>query len=236
MTYLAIIAIIGLLITVHEFGHFLVARWLGQPVEVFAVGFGPALWSFQWGETRYQLGAIPLGGYVQLQHEDEADYFRIPVGRRIFYLLGGPAANVLIAVPLFAVMNVLLDGFTAYGMLIAPLLQTGQTMLLMLLAIPALFFQPEQVSGVVGIVHLGGDFIGMSPVRALHFSALLSLNLAILNLLPVPPLDGGKIALHALEAIHPRAKRLLIPVSVVGLLLLLGLMLYATVLDVTRLI
>jgi regulator of sigma E protease len=62
---LAILAL-GILIIVHEGGHFLVARWSGMRVERFSIGFGPKLWSFKRGETIYQIAAIPLGGFVQI--------------------------------------------------------------------------------------------------------------------------------------------------------------------------
>src|SRR2546423_460125 len=62
---LAIVAL-GLLIIIHEGGHFLVARLCGMRVDRFSIGFGPALAKFQRGETTYQIGAIPLGGFVQI--------------------------------------------------------------------------------------------------------------------------------------------------------------------------
>jgi len=63
---------------------------------------------------------------------------------------------------------------------------------------------------------------------------MLSLNLAILNLLPLPPLDGGKIVLCLLEKVHPQLARLHFPLAIFGWLCLLGLMGYTTVLDIAR--
>ena len=60
---------IGLLVFIHELGHFLVARWCGVRVEAFALGFGPALFSFVRGETRYSVRLLPLGGYVKMAGE-----------------------------------------------------------------------------------------------------------------------------------------------------------------------
>ena len=54
----------GLVIFVHEFGHFLAAKAVGIKVEVFALGFGPRLWGFGRGETDYRISAVPLGGYI----------------------------------------------------------------------------------------------------------------------------------------------------------------------------
>jgi regulator of sigma E protease len=64
--------------------------------------------------------------------------------------------------------------------------------------------------------------------------ALLSLNLAVFNMLPVPALDGGKILLYLLEKLHHRLARLHIPLSIGGWVCILGLMIYATYLDVER--
>lgn len=65
---------IGFLIFVHELGHFLAAKWCGVKVERFAIGFGPKLAGFNWGETEYALCAIPLGGYVKM-HGDAYEEF-----------------------------------------------------------------------------------------------------------------------------------------------------------------
>src|SRR6516162_6332707 len=62
---LAVVAL-GVLIIVHEAGHFLIARLSGMRVDRFSIGFGPKLWSFKRGETIYQIAAIPLGGFVQI--------------------------------------------------------------------------------------------------------------------------------------------------------------------------
>ena len=71
-TVLSFIVAIGVLVTVHEFGHFWVARKLGVKVLRFSVGFGKALWSKQGGDgTEYVVAAIPLGGYVKMLDERE---------------------------------------------------------------------------------------------------------------------------------------------------------------------
>lgn len=60
------IAVLGALVFIHEFGHFIVAKWCGVGVVKFAVGFGPPIFRFTWGETTYQVGVIPLGGFVRM--------------------------------------------------------------------------------------------------------------------------------------------------------------------------
>ena len=64
---------LGILIFVHEFGHFIVARQLGVGVTKFSFGFGPKLVGIQRGETEYLISAIPLGGYVKLVGENDGD-------------------------------------------------------------------------------------------------------------------------------------------------------------------
>src|SRR5919202_4871305 len=69
---LAIVFVFGMVVFVHELGHFLAAKWMGVYAPRFSIGFGPRLWSRKWGETEYILAAIPLGGYVRMaSREDE---------------------------------------------------------------------------------------------------------------------------------------------------------------------
>jgi regulator of sigma E protease len=71
MTIIATIILLGVLIFVHELGHFLAARSVGIRVERFSIGFGPRVWGFERGETEYILAAIPLGGYVKMGGMDD---------------------------------------------------------------------------------------------------------------------------------------------------------------------
>jgi regulator of sigma E protease len=68
----AIVFVLGIVIFVHELGHFLAAKWAGVYAPRFSIGFGPPLWSRKWGETEYMIAAFPLGGYVRMaSREDE---------------------------------------------------------------------------------------------------------------------------------------------------------------------
>ena len=106
---LAFIVAVCLLVTVHEFGHFWVARKLGFKVLRFSVGFGKTLWSRVVGadRTEYVIAAVPLGGYVKMLDEREAPvdpaeqhraFNRRPHWQRICVLLAGPAFNIIFAV------------------------------------------------------------------------------------------------------------------------------------------
>jgi regulator of sigma E protease len=236
MNYMAALAIIGTLILVHELGHFLAARAVGIGIEVFSIGFGPALWKTRSGGTEYRISLVPLGGYVLPAVSDENEYFRIPVYKRIIFSLGGPAANLLLILPLAGLYNVLSAGFTPAGVFIEPFRQAVHLIAAILGSLGSLFSRPESISGIVGIMHQGGRFIGGDALHALRLAFILSANLAVFNLLPLPVLDGGKIVLCLLEKASHRFRKIYIPVITAGWLLIIGLALYATVLDAGRLL
>lgn len=109
-----LIVLLGLLIFVHELGHFLVAKYFKVRVEVFSLGFGPKLLKFKRGDTVYAISAIPLGGYVKMFGDDptapvESDqqkhsFTHKPVSQRIAVVLAGPIMNFLFAIVIFAVI------------------------------------------------------------------------------------------------------------------------------------
>lgn len=113
---LAFVVAIGLLVAVHEYGHFIVARLLGVKVLRFSIGFGRVLWSRRGSapdHTEYCLSAVPLGGYVKLLDERDCAvsyaelgraFNRQPVPARIAVLAAGPAFNLVFAVLAYWVM------------------------------------------------------------------------------------------------------------------------------------
>jgi regulator of sigma E protease len=106
---------IGILIFVHELGHFLAARAAGIRVEVFSIGWGKGLVSFMWKETRIQIGWIPFGGYCKMAGDSPRDerrggadeYYSSPPQRRILVALSGPIFNYLFAALLFTAIIVI---------------------------------------------------------------------------------------------------------------------------------
>jgi regulator of sigma E protease len=110
-TILALVVTLGILVTVHELGHFLVARYYGVRVLRFSVGMGPALWSRRARSgTEYMIAALPIGGYVKMLDEREGEvpealrheaFTAKPPGQRIAISLGGPVANFLLAVAVY---------------------------------------------------------------------------------------------------------------------------------------
>jgi regulator of sigma E protease len=236
MTYVFVALLIGAAILAHEWGHLMAAKWVGIPIRRFSIGFGPGLLSWHRGGTEYRLSAVPLGGYVLPELGGEGDYFRIPMGKRAALAAGGPAASLLLPLICYQVIALAGGAWSAGGLILDPMVRLMELVGRVLQLVPLLVSQPAHLSGVVGIVAQGSGFVGASPLRALEFLALMSANLAVLNLLPVPALDGGKILLCALERLHPRFTRLHLPMAALGWVLILALMVYATVMDVTRLI
>ena len=115
-TVIELLIVLGIMVLVHEFGHFAVAKLCGIRVEVFSIGFGKRLFGFRRGETEYQISAIPLGGYVKMSGEmtlptddpnqteaandDPGNFNNHPRWQRILVALAGPVANFILALGL----------------------------------------------------------------------------------------------------------------------------------------
>jgi len=98
-----------------------------------------------------------------------------------------------------------------------------------------MFSRPEQLSGIIGIVAIGGQVLTADFVKIFGLAAMLNINLALLNLLPVLPLDGGKVLFCVLESVHRSLAKLRMPLTITGWLLLLCLIFSITVMDVYKL-
>ena len=110
-TPLAFVAVLGIIIFVHEFGHLITAKAFGMRVFIFSFGFGKRLFGFQWGDTDCRVSAIPLGGYVKLEGEpgdhlsedtslrgDGRDFLSRPRWQRFLVYLAGPAMNAVLTI------------------------------------------------------------------------------------------------------------------------------------------
>src|SRR6201993_4018965 len=103
-----LLVLIGVMILIHELGHFWAARYFDVGVEVFSFGFGPRLFGFRRGETDYRFSAILFGGYVKMRgdqpgeedSEDPAGFLSKPKWQRLIILFAGPLMNVILAVAL----------------------------------------------------------------------------------------------------------------------------------------
>ena len=121
-TVLPFVVVLGIVVFVHEYGHYIVARWCGIRSEVFSVGFGPVIWSRRDRRgTLWQVAALPLGGYVKFLGDGDgssradgdrlrtmspadraASFHGASVGRRMLTVLAGPVANFILTIAVFA--------------------------------------------------------------------------------------------------------------------------------------
>jgi regulator of sigma E protease len=147
-TILELAIVLGIMVLVHEFGHFAVAKLCGIRVEVFSIGFGKRLFGFKRGDTEYQIAAVPLGGYVKMSGEttldssdpdedaanDPGNFNSHPRWQRMLVALAGPFANFVLALGLMTGVSMLhnevqqfLDGpaHTDYVVANSPAAKTG---------------------------------------------------------------------------------------------------------------
>jgi regulator of sigma E protease len=108
ITVVSVAFVLGIMILVHEWGHYAVAKLLGVRVEVFSIGFGKRLWGFKRGDTDYRVSVLPLGGYVRMAGEspletrtgDPGEFMSHSRWHRFLIVTAGPAMNLLLAVGL----------------------------------------------------------------------------------------------------------------------------------------
>lgn len=363
---LIFLGVLFVLVLVHEWGHYIMAKLTGMRVDEFGIGFPPTLWSKKMGETTYALNALPIGGYVKILGEDgeegipelsEYDKTRTfgarPKWAQAVVLLAGVSMNMLLAWVLLIIISISMMGsersiaeadYTDEARLLvaevlvdspaegsipagayitsvtsggvgspedltpssfskvveesggAPIMVTYEfegversttlfpeittidgaerSLLGVSLALVApvdygffgavkegtlatidltkrvavgifTFFGDiftgnadlSSVAGPVGIVGHVGDAAQQGMIQLLFFTALISINLAVINLLPIPALDGGRLVLVAVEAV---ARRPLPPVlagrvNMIGFLFLIGVMVAVTISDVWKL-
>ncbi|MDP3508535.1 MAG: site-2 protease family protein [Candidatus Melainabacteria bacterium] len=251
-------AILGIafLIFFHELGHWLVARGLGLKTVVFSIGFGSKATSISLGkfwDTEFRLGLFPFGGFVvipELQDEeggrivleehgiDGDAYVKQPVWKRALVIAAGPLANIFLAYGLYVILLIEHRHLLAAQAIVAAFFTTagatnsvisGLLMMLHLTAVdPSLPAGATDVHGIVGIFQVVHQAAGSSFVIFGQILAYLSLNLAVINLLPLPLFDGGQLLFLAVEKLIGRPVSLelrgyLSLLALVGLILLTGL-------------
>lgn len=358
LTAIIFVVVIGVLVFVHEFGHFIFAKRAGMRVDEFGFGFPPRLWGIKKGETTYSINLIPFGGFVKILGEEGEDrnnprsFSAKPFGAKLKVIVAGVTMNFFLAVFLLMIVNFmglrigiidndtakqaidkkvqiiqvsehspaqeaglnLLDeikGFrvggittvvgtveeTQYlikqnsGRSVTVLLERGgeplereitpridppqgQGALGISLALTGIVSYPwyeavwrgvydavliaintvigygllfksllfegrliADVSGPIGIANLTGQAARIGLNYLMQFTALISINLAILNIIPFPALDGGRAVLIIVEKLKgsPVNKKIEQAINTVGFALLLALMVYVTVKDIGRL-
>jgi len=343
ITIVSFLIVIAVLILAHELGHFITAKAFGVRVDEFGLGFPPRLLSVKWGETRYSLNAIPLGGFVKMAGEEDPTKSRSlaskSAGIRILILSAGSLMNLLLPLLLFSIAfmvphnlvmgQVMVQEVAADSPAVVAGIESGDTLLriegkpvhnigdlhryvqinlgkeitmlvkhddatteevrlvprwrppqsqgaigvAVSITEPTIVRQSEPfwravplgvercietfvlfkngiismiigtaaagITGPVGIAQITREVAraGLSPL--LEFAAFISINLAIINLFPLPALDGGRIVFVLLELVRrgkrisPQTERL---VHFVGFALLITVMLIITYQDILRII
>ncbi len=355
ITVLASVLVFGVVIALHEFGHFSAAKLSGIQVNEFSIGMGPAVWQRIWRGTQYSLRLLPLGGYVMMENEngspaspDEQEEYPNPIPpeqragapfnevalwKRALVMAAGPAMNFILgfAVLLFLIgarQDVIVSrviyaiedgalcgqtglaagdeivavngrrcfvandilyelsrtqdaradftvrrdgalvelddvrfdtwqdeagntrmslGFTVYSIEKTPAsvikeafnseLYYGRIIFTSLLDLLRGRESINNLSGPVGIVTAIGQAASYGLADLLELLTLLTVNLGVFNLLPLPALDGGKLVFLAAEAVlrRPVPERLQGSLSAATFILLFGLMIFATYNDIVRL-
>ncbi len=345
---LAFIIVLGPLIFIHEFGHFLLAKCFGIRVLKFSLGFGPRVFGRTVGETEYLLSAFPLGGYVKMygespteevaSGEEACSFSHKPIWQRFLVVFAGPFFNLLFAVLLFFLLfaglgvpqpveearigyvnsgspaeaaglraddlilsidgkpvaawkdisrlirmnegkpvtitvrrgeeTLTLEGQPSleedrniFGEVIdtrymlgvrvadrivelslpeafeAGVLHTWSLIKITLMGVVKIIQKvvpASELGGPIRIAQIAGEQMQAGWVNLIHFAGLLSVSLGILNLFPIPILDGGHLVFFAVEAIRrkPLSMETRERLQLIGLILLVSLMLFVFYNDV----
>lgn len=238
-----IIFLLGILVFIHEGGHFTVAKLCKIKVNEFALGFGPTLISKTKGETKYAIHIIPLGGYVDLEGEEkqsdaEGSFSKASIPKKIAILLAGGTVNILFGVLIyFGLLIYIYEDVNIIERLQFALSNTGGFIVSIFTGLKELLTGKVGVNQMTGIVGISNMVVKTSGiVNYLYLMGVISLSLGITNLLPFPPLDGGKILLYIIEAIRRKTlnETFVTKLQVFGFTLLIVLSIYITYLDILR--
>ena len=243
---LKIIVLLGFLVFIHEGGHFLMAKLCKVKVNEFAIGFGPKIWQKQGKETKYALRLIPLGGFVNMEGEDEesdkeGSFSKASIPKRLAIVFAGPLVNIVFAIVVYFILAIIF-GMTQMGGDFGTSIQfafekTGAFLGMTFEGLAKLFtgnIGLDQMMGPVGISEVVSQTSGL--FEFMNMMAIISLSLGITNLLPIPALDGGKIVFLLIEAIRrkPISKETQVKIELAGFAFLIMLSVFVTYHDITR--
>lgn len=230
--------ILNLLILIHELGHFLAAKLTKIDVLDFSVGMGPKILSIKIKETCYSIRLFLIGGFVQLNEEN---YNNASWIKQIIVLLSGAIFNFIFAVIGTFIYLYLLDvDATLIQIILGSFEIVYNIICMMIMALFELFKAPttEALSGPVGIVNGLSTYVEQGFSTVLQGATLLNINLFIMNLLPIPILDGGKIVFVLIKKIFKKAnlEKIEYVLDVIGLLFLVAVFFLAFRNDIVNII
>ncbi|NTW70293.1 MAG: site-2 protease family protein [Chlorobiaceae bacterium] len=214
LSILSFIVILSTVVVVHEFGHFLAARRAGVPVYEFSIGFAfsPRIVTFfRSRETEFTLRLLPLGGFVSFSKEGDEDaalLLRSSTLSRASILAGGPFFNICFAVLVFIPAFMLKNHVSLLPALLSSLQTAGAAVAGTGVVLTRLFTGQsgmESLAGPVGIAIMAGQAASRGVVDVLFFTGSLSISLGIMNLLPLPGLDGGQLTMLLVEKISNKS-------------------------------
>lgn len=246
LTTLAIILGLGFLIGLHEAAHMTVAKLFGVKVLKFSLGFGPILLSKQIGETSYELRVLPLGGFVQFfgecpESKVERGFFSLSWYKRAIIALAGPTMNLLLG---FLLLLGLVVVFKEYPFIegIRKAFQLSYYVIAQTLGClghsVAGKAHMNEMAGPIMVTKIMVDAFKMGMDQFLFVLAIISLSLGLFNVLPIPGLDGGHVALYSVEGIirKPLSGKVYAIWSQLGLVLLITLMGFIIFSDLIKLV
>lgn len=245
---LKIIFLLGFLVLIHESGHYLVAKICNIKVNEFAIGFGPIIWKKQGKETNYEIRLIPLGGFVNLEGEEEhsdmeRSFNKASIPKRIAVIAAGAIVNIIFGIIVYFVLIFVRYSIVVGGNFTEILkYSAGATLQLIQLTVDGLVqlftgkLSMDDMMGPVGISSVVAKTSGI--VEFVYLLSIVSISLGVTNLLPFVPLDGGKIVLLIIEAIRrkPLKKEFEIKIQTIGFFILIIFSILVTFNDVIRIV
>lgn len=243
---LAFLVVFSAVVLVHEFGHFILARKAGVKVYEFSIGFpfSPRLCTlFRHRETEFTLRLLPLGGFVAFSRDGDEEakaLFGAPLAAQGLILAAGSAFNIIFAFLIFIPVLFLGKHLSFFEALLASartVWEIASGTVLYLAQLLSGHGGTEGLSGPIGIAAMAGHAASRGFLHLCYFTGVLSMSLGIMNLLPLPALDGGHLVMLFIEAAgkRPISAKVRQAVSLAGFALFVILSLFVTYKDVIKL-
>lgn len=234
-----IMFLLGILVLIHEGGHFIIAKLCKIRVNEFSIGFGKIIWSKEYKETKYELRIIPLGGFVRLEGEEEpsdkeGSFSNAPIWKKVLIVAAGGIVNIIFALILFFILVIFYYKYP----FIEALKVTGNYSYSIIETIKILFSGKAKLDEFVGPIGISNIIVKTTDiVNYIYLISAVSLSLGITNLLPIPPLDGGKILIYIIGAIRrkPLKQETEVAIQMTGFILIIALSMFVMINDVGNL-